>query len=314
MDVDSGLDDRLTEAGRRLAGIASDAEYVDMDHPDWIADVRTVREIYTEVLRSAADHLEAAVGLAVLAGAELRHHMVNKVDEGWWEEGPPVVEMSADDTAGRALAAEVVTAARHVLSVDPTNNLAVFLEGLAHECAGASEMALRAYKSALELDQWDYPALDRTLELDDNYERPESDAEPNPHSRFFWVLRCAERIEHSGDTEQEVWRTSDPAEAREMIESVLSYRILSDPDLVSAWGTDEYRHHQSGDFELVTYAPGQPPRWIDLYDALHRTGDNTLKIDWAAVPLDAPPPALRLPPGQPIRIGGRTHFAVVPDE
>ncbi|GAA3465608.1 hypothetical protein [Nonomuraea roseola] len=35
--------------------------------------------------------------------------------------------------------------ARHVLSLDPTNNLAAYLEGLAHECGGAHERALGGY-------------------------------------------------------------------------------------------------------------------------------------------------------------------------
>ncbi|GAA3465610.1 hypothetical protein GCM10018965_037250 [Nonomuraea roseola] len=61
---------------------------------------------------------------------------------------------------------EAVRAARHVLSLDPTNNLAAYLEGLAHECGGAHERALGGYLRALELDPWDQGALTRAKALD----------------------------------------------------------------------------------------------------------------------------------------------------
>ncbi|GAA3511082.1 hypothetical protein GCM10023075_73090 [Streptosporangium album] len=254
--------------------------------------------------------LEAAVGLAVLGGAELRGHMVNRVDTGWWEEDwKPTAQIPPDDGVGRALVDEAVRAARHVLSLDPTNNLAAYLEGLAHECGGAREQALGGYLRALELDRWDEGALTRANALDDEYvAAPAEGPEPNPHSRHFWLLRSSELISNSGDERVVYRRLSDSADVRYAIESVLVEVKARNPDLESAWGTDEYSDCQDGGFDLSTYAPGRPPSGFDVYDALRRTPSGELMVDWAAVDLDEPPSGKRLPPGQPVRVDGRTHF------
>ena len=289
--------------------VAGNAEFVDDDDDGWADDARTVREAYTQVQRTAPENLEAAVGLAVLADAELRFHMVNHVDTAWWVEGPPIVHLPADDGAGHLLADEAAGAARHVLSLDPSNNLAAFIEGLAHECNGAREQALRAYRRALELDPWDEIALTRAQELDKEYYSPRYEGpEPNPHSRHFWLLRSSEPISNSGDEQVEYWCLSDPADVGEAIESVLSDVEARNPDLTQAWGTAEYPDHQDGEFNLIAYSPGRPPRSLNVYDALRRTSSGMLEVDWTAVDLDKPPPAVRLPPGQPVRINGRTYF------
>ncbi|GAA3465611.1 hypothetical protein [Nonomuraea roseola] len=78
----TGVDAGPAGAGRLLAEVAEEAEYA-RDPAD---KARAVREAYTAVQRVDPASLEAAVGLAVLGGAELRGHMVNRVDTGWWEE------------------------------------------------------------------------------------------------------------------------------------------------------------------------------------------------------------------------------------
>jgi hypothetical protein len=131
---DTHLEAQLAKAGQFLADVAGDAEFVS-DSNDWTDRVRTVRDAYVAVQRTDPRDLESAVGLAVLSGAELRFHMVNHVDKYWTEDNwEPVVEVPDDDGVGRALVDEALSSAGHVLSLDPTNNLAAYLEGLAHEC------------------------------------------------------------------------------------------------------------------------------------------------------------------------------------
>ncbi|WP_345434709.1 hypothetical protein [Actinoallomurus vinaceus] len=309
MTENTSLDALLAEAGRLLVKVAGDAEFADEDDEGWVDGARTVREAYTRVQRTAPENLEAAVGLAVLTGAELRFHMVNHVDETWWEEGPPIVQVPDGDEAGRLLVDEAAGAARHVLSLDPDNNLAAYLEGLAHECGGVREEALRAYRRALELDPWDEIALTRAQELDDEYDPARYEGpDPNPHARHFWLLRSSERISNSGDERVLYRRLSDPADVRDAIESVLSDVEARNPDLARFWGTDEYLDQQDGGFDLITYAPGRPPTSFDVYDALRPASSGGLEVDWDAVDIDEPPPALRLPLGQPVRIDGRTYF------
>ncbi|MDW6060238.1 hypothetical protein SAZ11_22365 [Streptomyces sp. FXJ1.4098] len=135
MAQDTDHTDPLAEASRLLTEVANDAEYVGEEDEEWADGARTVREAYTRALRMDPESLEAAAGLAVLAGAELRFHIVNHVDGSWWEEDSgPLTEIPADDETGRRLVAEAIRAARHVLSLEPDNNLAVYLEALAHEC------------------------------------------------------------------------------------------------------------------------------------------------------------------------------------
>ncbi len=279
--------------------IASDAEFVDEDDEGWADGARALREAYTRALRLTPENLEATVGLAVLIGAELRFHMVNRVDAAWCEEEPPGVQIAADDATGRLLVDETVSAARRVLSLDPSNNVAAFLEGLAHECGGAREQALRAYRQALELDPWDEVALARAQELDEDYDPARHEGpEPNPHSRHFWLLRISTPISNSGDEQVVYWRLSDPAGVREAIESELPVIESRNPEL-------EPTHDG---LDLLTYVPGRPVVTFDVHDALRRSPSGGIEVDWTAVELDEPLPAVRLPLGQPVRINGCTYF------
>ena len=168
---------------------------------------------------------------------------------------------------------------------------------------------MRAYRRALELDPWDEIALTRAQELDNEYDPARYEGpEPNPHSRHFWLLRGSERISNSGDEQVVYWRLSGSADVRDAIESVLSDVEARNPDLAQFWGTDEYSDQQDGGFDLITYVPGRPPRSFDVYDALCRTSSGGLEVDWGAVDLEEPLRAVRLPPGQPVRINGRTCF------
>ncbi|MGY0058797.1 hypothetical protein ACWY4P_19975 [Streptomyces sp. LZ34] len=298
-DADRAAD--LAEVGQLLAQVSDDAEYVDEEDEEWAENTHTVHEAYAQALRADPESLEAAVGLAVLAGAELRFHVVNHVDGAWWEEDlSPLPEIPADDEAGRRLADEAVRAARHVLSLEPGNNLAVYLEGLAHECGGAHDEALDRYLRAVELDPWDQVAEARARALDDAYDPPRHEGpDPNPHSRHFWLLRDATWTSNSGDEEVVYWRLSDPAEVRDAIETVVSDKVRHNPDLPSV---------RDGRIDLSTYAPGRPPAMVNIHDALRPTPSGPPTVDWTAVDLEEPPPGRRLPPGQPVRIDGRVHF------
>jgi tetratricopeptide (TPR) repeat protein len=309
MTGNTSLDGQLTEAGRLLIELTGYPAFVDADNEDWADDTRAIRELYTQIQRTAPENLEAAVGFAALAEAELRFHMVNHVGTDLWEEGTEVACLPADDGVGRLLAERAAGAAQHVLSLEPGNNLAVFVEGLAHECGGAHEQASRAYRRALQLDPWGDVALTRAQVLDEEYNPARYEGpEPNPHSRHFWLLRSSQLISNAGDEQVEYWRLSDLAEVRAAIKSALLEIEARNPDLAQAWGTDDYPDCQDGDFVLTTYAPRRAPRPLDVYDALRRTSSGGLEVDWTAVDLDEPLPALRLPLGQPVRINGRTYF------
>lgn len=314
MTGDSGVDarsaKRSAKTGRLLAELAGEAETVSADSEDWADRVRTVRDAYLAVQRADPESLEAAVGLAVLSGVELRVHLADHVDEHWAEDyWEPATEVPADDRVGRALVDEALRAAGHVLSLDPDNNLAVYLEGLAHECGGAHDEALTSYLRALELDPWDENALARAQALDEDYdpERYEGPG-PNPHSRHFWLLRSSELTSNSGDELVVYHRLSDPSAVRQAVESALAEVEKRNPDLAPAWGTDEFSDLQDGGLDLSTYAPGRPPSQFDVYDAVRRTPSGTLTVDWTTLDLDEAPRGTRLPPGQPVRIDGRTHF------
>ncbi|MDX3225881.1 hypothetical protein [Streptomyces sp. ME19-01-6] len=298
-DTDRTAD--LAEASRLLAQVADDAESAGEEDEEWAEDTRAVREAYTRALRTDPESLEAAAGLAVLAGAELRFHLVNHVDGAWWEEDPdPLPDIPADDEDGRRLVDEAVRAARHVLSLDPGNNLAVHLEALAHECGGAHDEALAGYLRAVELDPWDHVAQARAQALDDTYDPPRHEgSDSNPHSRHFWLLRDSVSTSNSGDEEVAYWRLGDPDEVRDAIETVVSDKARYNPDLPSV---------RDGGIDLITYAPGRPPSTVDLYDALRPSPSGSPTVDWTAVNLEEPPPGKRLPPGQPVRVGGRVHF------
>lgn len=139
----SGVNARSTEVGQLLAKVVGEAESVSADSEDWADRVRTVRDAYLAVKRADPGDLEAAVGLAVLSGVELRVHLADHVDKLWAEDHwKPATEVPADDQVGRALVDEALRTARHVLSLDPDNKLAVYLEGMAHECGGAYDEAL----------------------------------------------------------------------------------------------------------------------------------------------------------------------------
>ncbi len=310
MTGDSGADARSAEVGQLLAEVAEDAGSVSANSKDSADRVRTVRDSYVTVQQADPENLEAAVGLAVLSGVELRIHLADHVDEHWAEDyWEPATEVPADDQVGRALVDEALRTAGHVLSVDPDNNLAVYLEGLAHECGGAHDEALTSYLRALELDPWDENALARAQALDDEYDPERYEGpEPNPHSRHFWLLRTSELTSNSGDELVVYHRHSDPSDVRQAIESVLSEIEERNPDLAPAWGTDDFSDLQDGELGLSTYAPGRPPSQFDLYDAVRRTPSGTLTVDWTALDLDEAPRGTRLPPGQPVRIDGRTHF------
>ncbi|MES4900740.1 MULTISPECIES: tetratricopeptide repeat protein [unclassified Streptomyces] len=301
MAEDTDHADHLAEASRLLAQVADDAECVDEDDEEWADDARTVREAYTRAWQADPESLEAAAGLAVLAGAELRFHVVNHVEDAWWEEDlRPLPEIPADDEAGRRLVDEAVRTARQVLSLDPDNNLAVYLEGLAHEGGGAHEEALRCYARALELDPWDETARSRARALDDAYDPPRHEGpDPNPHSRHFWLLRDSSWTSNSGDEEVTYWRLGDPADVRDAIETVVADKARYNPDLPSV---------RDGGIHLITYAPGRPPSTLNVYDALRPAPSGPPAVDWTAVVLEEPPPGRRLPPGQPVRVDGRVHF------
>ncbi|NUP38101.1 MAG: hypothetical protein HOY76_14055 [Streptomyces sp.] len=293
--------DPLAEASRLLTEVANDAEYVGEEDEEWADDARTAREAYTRALRMDPESLEAAAGLAVLAGAELRFHLVNHVDGAWWEEDSgPLTEIPAHDETGRRLVDEAIRAARHTLSLEPENNLAVYLEALAHECGGAHDEALAGYLRAVELDPWDHVAKDRAQALDDAYDPPRHEGpDPNPHSRHFWLLRDSVWTSNSGDEEVAYWRLGDPADVRDAIETVVANKARYNPDLPSV---------RDGGISLITYAPGRPPSTVDIYEALRPTPSGPPAVDWTAVALEEPPPGRCLPTGQPVRVGGRVHF------
>ena len=136
------------------------------------------------------------------------------------------------------LLAEALRASGHVLSLDPDNNLAAYLAGLAHECGGAHDDALSSYLRALELDPWDENALNRAQALDEDYDPKRYEGpQPNPHSRHFWLLRTSELTSNSGDELVVYHRLSDPSDVRHTIESALAEIAERNPDLAPAWGS-----------------------------------------------------------------------------
>lgn len=288
MNTNSTIDSRL------LAEVCADAEYSDSE--EWAAALRTAREVCGQ----NPGELESAVAIVVLADAALRHHMVERYEDWSMIDMEPFPELATDDDLGRGLIEELAHAAGHVLSLDPTNNLAVYLQAVAHEAGGAHEEAVAGYRRALELDWFDDDAEDRARALDEDFDRGEDEhGDLNPHSRHFWVLRIGVVTSNAGDEDVEYWRSSDPAAVREMVKWVL--KALAD---VAVDG--------NATLDLTTYAPGEPEATVYLRDVVRRTPEGALEVDWTAVDLTEPSPGTRLPKGQPVRVHGHILFDEAP--
>lgn len=290
MSTSDGIDAQLTSAGSALASILRD---VDTTEPaDWANEAESLRRLYTGILSESPMDLTAAVGIAVLDSTRLRAHLSSQDNGyGWWEDDSvPAPSIAAGDVLGRQLINESIRSGRRVRDLDPTNNLAAYAEGLAHECDGSHPDALAAYRRALELDQWDQFAAERAQVLGHDHVPDRAAPTPNPHSRRFWLVRAGQLVSHSGDEEVIYWRFSDPARIPDAVESIQDDVEIRSPGLASV--------------TLHTFVPGFPPIEFDLYEAVSDLSAERLEIDLSVVDLEVGSEEPRLPQGQAVRVNG----------
>ncbi|MCP2169902.1 Tetratricopeptide repeat-containing protein [Goodfellowiella coeruleoviolacea] len=124
-----------------------------------------IRDNYEALLRDDPDDVASAVGLAVLTGAKLQAYVLVDLGLEWHSEWEPAPALSTEDTVGQALAEDAVSAARRALCLDPEDNLAILLLGLALEHRGDLDAAVVAYARAAELDPEDTDATTRLAAL-----------------------------------------------------------------------------------------------------------------------------------------------------
>ncbi|AXK36140.1 hypothetical protein DVA86_29665 [Streptomyces armeniacus] len=269
--------------------------------------------------RSAPDDAETAATLAVLRAAAATFALWHCVDAEACcdfddDDGTLLNGMCEEDAEGvsRPLAEQAVEAARAALHVDPGDALVPLYLGHALTWSGDREGAVHAYEEALRRDPWDSCARAALMHLDalPDGERTLPDGESWDEARFtkprpelshgrhgFVLLRLCSWVDNN-----------NPDSGYFLFDSFAAARAFADEALTG----DNFDFEDGDDEEegafLYVHRPGQPVAEYDLGSRVRIGSDGEPdRIDWPEVP-DPVPLESPLPPGRPLRIGGRTCF------
>lgn len=261
------------------------------------------------------DDLAVATGTAVLSFIKLQAHVHEEIQPTGWGEatdtGDSLPVLEEDDDIGRGLAAEAVRTARRALEADPRDNLAALTLGLSLEFAGATEDAIDAYRDVLRTNPGDDDVRLRLGSLDVRPPPDPRDPDTCRHSQGFFLLQMHARTGNS-DGDDWYWLFTDHARIRPMVDGFVADHAWEDS---FEDGDDDKWDPRSLAFDpsplekayLLVHRPGEPETAVDLYRALRRTPDGTVRIDWPS--LDLPGPAADLlSPYRPVRVDDRTFF------
>lgn len=282
-------------------------------------DAAEIRDIYTQILRADADDVTSAVGLTVLACANLRSHLERELDLHYetdycfdgevsqaWCETEPFPGLGSDDAIGRDLAAEVVRSSRRVLQLDERNNLAAFALGFGLEWL-CERTAATWYNEAFRLDPGDDAARLRAKALGGRVEDSDPPLDVR-HSHGFYLLTMTNLISHNGTEAGWSWLLTDLVEMKHAVESHLEEWVKDS----WSWTEEEGGHVREPAFKwdtlrLLVHSPGQSDIHVDLRGAVHQSADGEWTIGWPD--LDIPASVnMPLPKGEPIRLDGQMYF------
>ena len=285
-----------------------------------------IRGRYEAALSDDPHNATAAVGLTVLASAKLLayvHHGPGRRSRrpysGEWslslEEVP--LPLAEDDSTGRDLAGDAVRASRHALDLDPSDNLAAFFLGHVLCHLGDVASARLAWREALRVDPTDHVVAELLAVLDDRATPPAESADACRCPHGFLLFRVNSPASNSGDRAEACWLSNDANDIRQIVDewveeypwSDLFDEELSEEDAEDYWDPESpsFNPLPDDDLSVEIHTPGEPVMTRHVYLGLRRTPEQTVHLDWSAVPL---PDRLRtpLPTGRPVRFGGRWYL------
>jgi tetratricopeptide (TPR) repeat protein len=276
----------------------ADEKARDQARQRWAAELGHQRDEavhwYRHALRVDPSNGAAASGLVALFAGDWDGYGWSRVSYD------PVAE---DDHDSQARLVEFVTAVEYAVTVNPADNLAAFAFGMALELRGAPAAAVW-YQRAVDLDPDDWQAAARLQALAPSHTPPTRTSTPDRYS--FYLLEASQLAHASGDTNREIWISTDAGE----IKTAADRRLAN--GLILRGSNDE--DDQDDFLRARTYQRGKLSAEINLTAATDHS--TTLRAaqaghppttDWSTTslpPLHEKP----LPVGHPVRIAGRTCY------